>query len=366
MKPIYIVGAVIVVAIVALAGAWAAGLFQPVRDSNTIYYMEIAPKDQGAKIADGTVMGGVSWEPYCSDTILAGTGKALIWSEDFWPNHPCCVIAVDRDWLAASPNNEEILKGVLKAHIEATNWIQDAMADPDGENYSLLLDLGAQFSNRNTSVVKSSLEHMKLDYQLTDTSKEYLVNFTNEYIDQGLIANGTIQTRGYDSVEDFVDTYVDTTYLEEAEDFEEPSAMLGSVSMGYLTGDLHQFARVVASSDDVGGGESLFEKYGVTVTTPQAGGYANGGAVMDAFAANAIDIGYLGSPPTILKHLNGNINTVIVAQANSEGSAVIVNNDVTDFKDLGGNFVATPGVSSIQHLMLLALAEENGMNVVKA
>jgi len=135
------------------------------------------------------------------------------------------------------------------------------------------------------------------------------------------------------------------------------------VRVGYLTGDLHQLARVVASDEQINGGESLFSENGLNISTSQPAGYANGGYVMDAFAANEIDIGFLGAPPAILKSLNLGTDIVIVSMVNSEGSAVVVKDGITNFTDLKGKTVATPGISSIQHLLFLELAEENGMNV---
>ena len=135
------------------------------------------------------------------------------------------------------------------------------------------------------------------------------------------------------------------------------------VRVGYLAGDLHQLARVVATDDDVNGGESLFKENGLNISTPFAAGYANGGAVMDAFAAGDIDIGFLGSPPAILKSLNLETDIIIVSMVNSEGSSVVVEDGISNFTELKGKTIATPGVSSIQHLLLLELAAANGMNV---
>jgi NitT/TauT family transport system substrate-binding protein len=87
---------------------------------------------------------------------------------------------------------------------------------------------------------------------------------------------------------------------------------------------------------------------------------------MLAFDTDVIDMGYLGSPPAIVKHLNvntGNSDIRIVAQANVEGSAIVVNKDILTIEDLGGKTLGTPGPASIQHLMLLAFAEENGLKI---
>ncbi|MFA5312899.1 MAG: ABC transporter substrate-binding protein [Methanomassiliicoccales archaeon] len=135
------------------------------------------------------------------------------------------------------------------------------------------------------------------------------------------------------------------------------------VRVGYLNGDLHQLARVVATDEEINGGESLFSEYGLNISTPNPDGYSVGGDVMSAFDAGDIDIGFLGAPPAILRSLNVGTDIVIVAKVNSEGSALVVDEGVTNFTQLKGKTVASPGTSSIQHLMLLELAEQNGMNV---
>jgi hypothetical protein len=184
--------------------------------------------------------------------------------------------------------------------------------------------------------------------------------FTQSYIDLGQIDQSKLGARGYSSVNDFVANYVDGSYLASADSVLPSNVIVGEVRMAYLTGDLHQFARVVAENKTVGGGKTLFEKYGVRTVDPLPGGYAAGGSIMTAFAGKAADMGYLGSPPAILFHLNSGVNTIIVAQANSEGSAIVVNPTIHSFEDLEGKTIATPGPSSIQYLLFLQVAKDHG------
>jgi NitT/TauT family transport system substrate-binding protein len=133
--------------------------------------------------------------------------------------------------------------------------------------------------------------------------------------------------------------------------------------LGYLAGDLHQFARVVAMNSTVFGGKTLYERYGVNVQSANPAGYANGPAVMTAFAGNAIDVGFLGAPPAILNRLNANTDVKVVALANTEGSAILGREGIDTFDDFDGKVIATPGPGSIQHLLLLSYAAENGYTV---
>ena len=142
-----------------------------------------------------------------------------------------------------------------------------------------------------------------------------------------------------------------------------PEVVKPAVRVGYLMSDLHHLAYFVAKNQTAGGGRSFFEEYGVNVTDAAAGGYAQGGAEMDAFAGGQVDIGYLGSPPAITKHLNAGVNTSIIAQVNEIGSGLVVAKDINRFSDLKGKTVAVPSRSSIQYFLLLKLAEREGVEI---
>jgi NitT/TauT family transport system substrate-binding protein len=125
-------------------------------------------------------------------------------------------------------------------------------------------------------------------------------------------------------------------------------------------------AQAVAQNGSVTGtGKSLFETYGLNVENAAGAPYANGGAVMTAFAGGVVDIGYLGAPPAILNHLNAGVGTKIVAQANSEGSGIVVSvaSGITSLDGLVNMTVATPGESSIQFLLLKIALQREGYDL---
>jgi len=348
--------AIAVVAIVIIAAV--AIIFWPDEEppEKTIYWTPVPPKDQQASFVSGAIDGGVSWEPYCSDSILAGDAHVLKWSGEIWPNHPCCVLAVKSSYLSSNP---DLVARITRAHIEADLWLVDALAHPDGANYTLLLDMGATFSARSTDVVAASLEHIKYSYELTSEVQDGFADFTEMFID----LNQTSLGDNYDSVDDFVSDFVDTSIVTAALAVQPSETILGTVNLGFLAGDLHQFARVIAMNATVGGGQTLFEKFGVNVVATNPAGYANGGFVMDAFAAGVIDVGYLGAPPAILKMLTVGTDITVAALANSEGSAILAVEGIDSFDELENKTVATPGPSSIQHLLLLVYAEEQGFDM---
>ncbi len=356
--------AVAIVAVVITAGIALTMNGGGESDEKIVYWTTIAPNLQKDALTAGTIDGAITWEPFASDASLSGAAVIYKWSDEIWEDHPCCVVAVNKDFLA---DNEQIVLRTLKAHVEATKWIIDTIDQPESENYTKMLNMGAAFSGRSTAVVASSLDHIVFTNELTDAFKDWMNIITEKYIDLALIQNESLGNRGYDDIDDFVDQYFNSELLGEAMSIGPSDVILNPsnpVRLGYLVGDLHQFARVVAANDTLwGDGKDLFEVYGVATVTSEGGPYANGGAVMDAFAGNLVDIGYLGGPPAILKHLNAAVNTVVISQVNMVGSAIFVKESITSLDDFEGMTIATPGPSSIQHLMFLDYFTSNGFTV---
>jgi NitT/TauT family transport system substrate-binding protein len=136
----------------------------------------------------------------------------------------------------------------------------------------------------------------------------------------------------------------------------------GTIRVAYLNGDIHQVAYFVANSAEAGGGTSFFDQYDVKVENAKGAPYSNGGAVMTAFEAKDVDIGYLGSPPAIIAHVNALTDTKVIGQVNSLGSALVVGDGIDTASDLVGKIIATPGSATIQHFMLLTYLEDNGIS----
>lgn len=347
--------AIAVVAILVIA-AVAVVLMQPADDNKkVIYWTQIAPVNQKAALQAGTVDGAVGWEPFCSDALSDDTGSVVVWSDEVWPEHPCCVIAVKYSGsFVDNATNHQLVARIVKANMMATNWIVSTINEGSGANYTSLIQMGAQFSGIQSSVVEDALGHIVFSNQLTSGIKQAFANFTGMFADLGQISN----LAGYANTTAFANAITNTSYLAMAPDIMPSATILGSVRLGYLNGDLHQFARLVAMNATLWGGKTLFEDYGVTVTSPAP--YANGGAVMDGFAAGNIDMGYLGCPPAILKRINANIQIQIVSLVNSEGSAILGKTPIATLSELEGKLVATPGPASIQHLLLLYYCNING------
>ncbi len=131
----------------------------------------------------------------------------------------------------------------------------------------------------------------------------------------------------------------------------------GRVRIGRLHNDLHQLAFYVAQQ------EGYFAEEGLEVE--EAGVYASGPEEMGAFQAGSLDAGYLGMAPAMLAAANGKAEVKALAQANLDGSSILVRNpgEVRSAGDLAGRRVAVPNVGTVQDFLLRKALEEQGMSV---
>lgn len=363
-----IVLSVIIVAVLVVGGVTAALLMGNKSERRAVYFVNVAPSNMEAWLAVNESDAFITWEPFASSATVSGNGRILMWTSEIMPHHPCCVVVVSKQFLSTDLG-PELTKRFVKAHIDATEWILNALSDHQSANYTLLVNMAADFTDRSAAVVSEAMGHVEFGYEMNASFKSALEDFTNMYINDGWITNETFHNRGYSDVPQFVDEYVNESYVEAAGTVDPSPTMFDvPIRLAYLKGDLHQMAQAVARNATAFGGQSIFEEYGLDVSPSLESGYAAGGDVMNAIGLDEADFGYLGAPPSILKHINNNVETVIVAQANSEGSAIVVgvNSDIHSLEDLIGRTIATPSVTSIQHLLLKVALERLDIELVKA
>jgi NitT/TauT family transport system substrate-binding protein len=131
------------------------------------------------------------------------------------------------------------------------------------------------------------------------------------------------------------------------------------VRIGYLSKDLHQLALRVAIVN------GYFEREGITIDLLA---YGNGGFEMAGFQSGQIDMGYLGAAPALTKRLNEEIMVTILAAANMEGSAIMVDKTeyelghVTSVANLTGKGVFHPGLPTVQNFLLRLALNQSGLS----
>ncbi len=119
-----------------------------------------------------------------------------------------------------------------------------------------------------------------------------------------------------------------------------------SVRIAYLQSDIHQLPCWVALE------RGLYEKEGVKVEV--AGIFKAGPELMSAFAAGALDMGYVGVAPATTAVANKTARVAVLAQVNTEGSAIVVKKEgkVQSIPELVGKIAVVPGHSTVQDFLL--------------
>lgn len=365
------VAAVVLVAAVAAVYVLTSSEKEP-KAKSPVYFVTMPVSSMKGSLASGGIDGFIAWEPFGSEAVVEDVGEALEWSGEIMPNHPCCVVVASTEYLVrdlgGGLTGSDITLRFVKAHAETTKWMVDALNHKNGANYTLLVNLGMGFTNKGQAVVESALDHLKYSYVMDEAFMAGITNFTEMFINSGVITEEKLGIGGYANVSDFVQKYTNEVYIDSLSSVQTSNTILNPsnpVRIGFLKADIHELAEYVAQNVTVGGGsKSMFEKYGVLVTNASStGGYSSGPEEMDKFAAGDVDIGYLGCAPAIQKHLNAQVHTVIVAQANIEGSAIIVKAGagITSIDGLQNKTIAVPATGSIQYVLLKAAVENAGL-----
>jgi NitT/TauT family transport system substrate-binding protein len=349
-------GAFLLVMVVIGAGTL---VYKVQADSNTIYWVTVSPQLQQDQIGKHLINAGVAWEPFPSQSNQAGVTNTVLWSEDIWPNHPCCVLAVRSDFAA---QQHDLVVRVIRATIDATNWMLNTISQPESGNFTALTNLAASITMATPASVAESYNHITYTTVVSQADENMMANFTDMLISLNQMTAETLHQRGFANSTALIQAMVDTSYYQEAMQLQPSNLTMGTVNLGNIQADMHGLALLLAARTDIVG-SSLYERYGVKAVFPNPAGFSTGGAVMDAFATQLLDMADLGCAPAILKMVNAGTNVKIVAMANEDGSGIYAEKGVTTFQDLCGKCVGNPGPSSIQYLMLLYQAQQEGIQV---
>lgn len=116
------------------------------------------------------------------------------------------------------------------------------------------------------------------------------------------------------------------------------------ITVAYIPSD-HEAAFMVAEA------QNTYKEAGLNVKSVQM---SSGSGVVQAVASGDVDIGYVGLVPAI-QGISTGVPAKIVGAVNLDGSGIVVeeNSNITSVPDLKGRKIASPGVNSIQQVLLL-------------
>ncbi len=123
------------------------------------------------------------------------------------------------------------------------------------------------------------------------------------------------------------------------------------------------FPNILHSQALVGRAEGQFQK-AVGQEHPIEWHVFNAGpAVVEAFFAEEVDLGYIGPGPALNGFIKSAGDFVVIAGATDAGAILVAGKeaDIADIKALDGKKIAIPQYGNTQHLSLLNLLKENGL-----
>jgi sulfonate transport system substrate-binding protein len=163
-----------------------AGVSQ--KDVNIIV---VKPPEMIPALSAGQVDAAVVWEPYPSMAVSQDAGRVLVTSAKIWPNHPCCMLVADAEFLRENPDT---VRRVVAAHVRATEYIND--------NELEAADMAHLFTGQPNDVARAAMKNIEFSYKPETKGIERYVEF--------LKANGVIKVG---SAGAFTRALVDTAFL---------------------------------------------------------------------------------------------------------------------------------------------------------
>ncbi len=305
----------------------------------SVYVVKLSPPDMIEQFKLKQIDGFVVWEPFVTKGVEVG-GRVLMTSSEIWRHHPCCVVAYSEGF-----NEDAALKAIVWAHVKATEFINDK------RNREKVIEYASEFTGLEKEIVAKAIDN--IEYTTYPNEKEFRIYF--EKLKKYGLLTRKLGDLGFKSEDEFFSDFLRKDIYDSVKGLKEPPRYEGKVRIGYLTADLHQLALYIAIK------EGYLDETGMKYELKQ---YKNGVAVMEAFKAGEIDVAYLGGAPATLKRINDNIKIRIIAGANNEGSAIVVQRGINSVEDLRGKTIAIPGYGTVQDFLLRIVAEKHGMQVV--
>lgn len=140
---------------------------------NDVNISEVEGSYMTQELALNKIDAFMGWEPYPSVAEYENIGTVLLYSEDIWNNHPCCVIVTTDSYTA---DHAAILKKFLKVHSEATDYVKNHKDET--------ADIVSKKLGTDKEVEDEGLTHVQFDSNLSTTFVDNVMKFV--YVQQQL------------------------------------------------------------------------------------------------------------------------------------------------------------------------------------
>lgn len=247
---------------------------------------------------------GIIWEPQASRIVYepsTETFRTLGLTNDFFPNHTCCVLAGYTSYLSG---HQDVTERFLAAYVEAVKWVQDAK-NPTSANYDKLVEICVKSTGLSNTVIKDALANITYVFGDNDGNGSYDLHNLKKDIADVVTANSSslkykMSDLGFSNSIQFANRFVDDSYLMNAMNVDK-SAISGkttAITVSAISGDIHQIALTIG--EEIG----IFAEYGIKVNVSYQ---SNGAGVAVALQNGSAQFGFLGAPPATITAVNGQL-----------------------------------------------------------
>lgn len=323
----------------------ASGMFFFLPANKSIYVVSMTADEMSTSLANGSIAGFISWEPYPSKAVSEGYGRYLVNSGDIWKNHPSCALAISSDL-----KDEDMIKALVWAEVKGSRFINNQ------SNREMVLKYGEEFSGLGRTEVSMAINNTAY-IEFPDLIQ---VKKGIEILNKAGVLKNNVTSIGYNDVDEFLSSmFIDKYYNEVRKNLENdpdwvPPAVNGSLRFGYIQGNIHYLSMYIAQK------EGYFEKAGlIPGKNIQFVSYRSGRAITEAFRHQEVDVATLGSTVLLRYRINDNGRIQIVNGINSGGSSLVVRADsgIKNIDDLNGLKIATPGFGTCQDTIMRKMFE---------
>lgn len=285
-------------------------------DSDTVFWTQMSPGNMLQYMfseSGSDIDGGIAWEPHYATAIADGRCKGIAVTSEYWPGHPCCVVAANNTFLL---ENEQSVERFLAGYSKSVDWILATLErDSSHPDYQLLLELTTDIGTPKTpsaaqmsqGTAINAMKNITYAYAIDDLA-EQLAEVVAKYKSLGIVKENTLTDAGFGTPLDFTQHLIKGQYLAGVfnEDVLKSPEELGynvgdhvaTIHVAYLATDIHQMALHVGINAKLG----FFSEYGVHVILD--GPFPAGGDVMNALLSRHSDLGFVGSPPVVSSSVN--------------------------------------------------------------